>query len=407
MKLKISFSDVRSLISMFMLVLFTVLVSSCGKSASSKGSGKIELTVWESLGGPDEFIRRAGKSYTRLHPNVEINFVNVEISETMDRLQSEALKGMGPDLFASPHDRLGQLLDMYLIMPTADPVGSARGLVSLCSSAMDYNGRVYGYPVSTETYALFYNKKLISESELPATWEKLGEWVKEFNALNPEKQGFVMNVGEGYYTIIFTTYRGNYLFGLDGVDVKHSYMNTANAVKGMNVFQSLRDCVGLPADELTTDKNDERFKNGTAAMYITGLWNVRAFEEAGIDFGVAPLPALLDENHPACSFGATRAMYVSANAKHPEEASEFARYLLTPEMQQLRYNLTGAMPSIETDIADKYMPGFLKQLENSFLTPAVPEMQKFWTAMAEASVKIWDGADVEQEMNACDAAITK
>ena len=100
-------------------------------------------------------------------------------------------------------------------------------------------------------------------------------------------------------------------------------------------------------------------------------------------------------------------MFVSAYTDHPDEASDFARFLLTPDMQQLRFNLTGAMPSIDTTVSSKYMAGFLKQLDYAFPMPSIPEMAAFWDTMGNTSKNIWDGADVQKELDACDAAIIK
>ena len=72
--------------------------------------------------------------------------------------------------------------------------------------------------------------------------------------------------------------------------------------------------------------------------------------------------------------------------------------LISPEMQQLRFKLTGAMPSINTNVNSQYIAGFLKQLEYAFPMPSVPEMGQYWTVMNSASARIWDGASVEQEL---------
>ena len=53
-----------------------------------------------------------------------------------------------------------------------------------------------------------------------------------------------------------------------------------------------------------------------------------------------------------------------------------------------------------------YLDGFMKQLENSFPMPSVPEMGLYWEAMNSASKNIWNGADVQKELDACNAAIT-
>ena len=397
---------------------FALALASCGKkepaatggASSSAGSAapeKITLKVWESLQGPDEFIKKAGEAYSKLHPNVTVEFVNVELGDASGQIALDGPAGVGPDLFAAPHDKLGELVTGGHVLPTVDADNVKKSVLGACSQALTYDGTMYGYPVSAETYALFYNKALISDSDMPKSWDELSIWVKDFNAKNKGKYGFVMDVGNGYYTIIFTTEKGNRLFGKSGSDTSSSYLNTPAAVEGMKFFQSLRKVLDVSADDLTTATCDAAFQSGNAAMHITGLWNVRPFEDAGLDFGVAPLPSLPGESTPSASFSGTRSMQVSAYSEHPAEAADFAKFLLTPEMQQLRFDLTGAMPSIDTTVSSKYISGFLKQLDYAFPMPSIPEMGAFWDTMGNTSKNIWNGADVKAELDACDAAIIK
>lgn len=373
--------------------------------AKSGKAEKVTLTVWESLSGPDEFIKRAGAKYTETHPNVEIKFVNVELGDSSGQIALDGPAGVGPDLFAAPHDKLGELVNGGHVAPTENAAKVADEVLGACSAALTYDGKMYGYPVSAETYALFYNKAFVSENDVPKTWEDLLAWTKEFNKNNPGKRGFVMNVGNAYYTIVFTTANGNRLFGSSGTDTSSSYLNDADAVKGMKFFQELRPALNVPSADLQTGTCDASFQGGEAAMHITGPWNIKNFVDAGLDFGVAPLPALPGDSSPASSFSGTRAMFVSSYSDHPEEAADFAQFLISPEMQKLRFDITGAMPSISVEVASKYIAGFLQQLDYAFPMPSIPEMATFWEAMNNASKNIWDGADVQKELNACDAAI--
>ena len=174
------------------------------KSKSKSKAGKVVLTVWESTNGPDEFIRKAGEAYTKTHPNVTIKYVNVELGDAVTQIALDGPAGVGPDLFAAPHDRLGSLVTGGHVLPTANADQIRSQVLGACSTALTYNGTMYGYPVSAETYALFYNKDLISEDQVPTTWEGLAEWSKKFNKSNPGKYGFVMDVVSAYYTIVFT-----------------------------------------------------------------------------------------------------------------------------------------------------------------------------------------------------------
>ena len=399
----------KGVIATLVVTAGLLALTGCGKKsdapAAAKGGEKITLTVWESLLGPDEFIKQAGEAYTKSHPNVEIKYVNVELGDAAGQIALDGPAGVGPDIFAAPHDKLGELVSGGHVLPTVNADAVAKDVLGACSKALTYNGKMYGYPVSAETYALFYNKDLITESELPKTWDDLAAWAKDFNAKNSGMRGFVMDVGNGYYTIIFSTANGNRLFGPSGTDGSSSYLNTPDAVKGMKTFQSLRAALDVPASDLDTGTCDAAFQGGKAAMHITGPWNIKNFADAGLDFGVAALPALPGESKPASSFSGTRAMFVSAYSDHPAEAADFAQFLVSPAMQQLRFDLTGAMPSIDTPVSSKYIGGFLKQLDYAFPMPSIPEMGQFWATMGNTSKNIWDGADVQAELDACNSAI--
>ena len=386
-------------------VLLSCTYAKKAKTPKKSKKGKVVLTVWESTNGPDEFIRKAGEAYTKTHPNVTIKYVNVELGDAVTQIALDGPAGVGPDLFAAPHDRLGSLVSGGHVLPTANADEVRKQILGSCASALTYDGKMYGYPVSAETYALFYNKNLVNEKDVPTTWEGLAEWSKNFNAKNPGKYGFVMDVGSGYYTIVFTTAEGNRLFGPNGTDTTNTNINSAASVKGMKFFQSMRSALDVPAADLDTSTADAAFQSGTAAMHITGLWNVVPFENAGIDFGVTSLPSLPGDKNPCASFSGTRAMFVSAYSDYPDEANDFAAFLLTPEMQKLRFDCTGTVPSISVEVSSPYLEGFMKQLQYAFPMPSIPEMGMYWEAMNNASKNIWDGANVQAELDACNAAI--
>lgn len=365
----------------------------------------VTLVVWESTGGPDEFIKQAGEAFNKLYPHIKVEYVNVELGDSSGQIAWDGPAGIGPDLFAAPHDKLGELVVGGHVLPTVDADVTGAQVLESCRTALTYDGIMYGYPVSAETYALFYNKALISLEQVPTTWEELKAFSVEFNKANPGKYGFIMDVGNGYYTIIFTTSHGNRLFGPDGTDTLNTNINSPASVEGMKFFQGLREILDVPAADLTTSICDSVFASGQAAMYITGLWNVANFEKAGVDFGVAPLPALPGNDQPVASFSGTRAMFVSAYTNNQEEAELFARFLVSEEMQRLRFDITGTLPAIPLDVESPYIDGFLKQLSYAFPMPSIPQMGAYWDAMNAASANIWDGADIQAELDAANLAI--
>ena len=157
------------------------------------------------------------------------------IVDSSTQIALDGPSGIGPDLFAAPHDKLGELVAGGHVLPTVDAEAVAAAILPSAAQALTYDGVMYGYPTTADTYVLFYNKELVDKA--PETFEELADWVREFNEANPDKYGFVMDVGNAYYTILFTTMNGNRLFGPDGLDTSSSYLATEDAIAGMKIFQ--------------------------------------------------------------------------------------------------------------------------------------------------------------------------
>ena len=402
------FNMTKKLYIFALILIQTAVLTSCTKGRSGKvldNEKEIHIRVWETKNGVDNFIKQAGKIYSEKNPNVKIDYIHLALNDMIPMLEKDGPAGIGADIISAAHDNLGTLVSKKLIVPTENPQDVQKKVLGACSKALTYNGKMYGYPVCAETYALFYNKKLISESEVPKTWDELIRWVQNFNSTHKNQLGFVMDVTNGYYSILFTTGDGNRLYGESGTDANNPCMNTPAAVRGLKLFQSLRSKLNLEGIELGSSACDGMFSSGNAAMHITGLWNVSTFTNAGIDFGVAPLPSLPGELKPASSFSGTRGMFVTSYSKHPKEASEFADFLLSPEMQKLRFELTGALPATSVTVNSRYMEGFLKQLDVAFPMPSIPAMSKFWGEFGGTLWRIWNGADVESELNSMNQKI--
>ena len=391
-----------------------ILIVTCGfifagcKDDKEVSSEKIVLTVWESANGPDEFIKQAGEAFTALNPNIEIQYKHVWSQNAVGQIKYDGPFGIGADLFAAPHDQLPDMVSSGLVLPVVNPEKIKDLLLDVSIKGASYDGTMYGYPVSTETYALYYNKALISEDELPKTWEELAKWSKEFSEKNPGKFGFVVDVENPYYTIVFASGKGNRLFGENGDDSSSSYLNTPEAIEGMEIFQRLRkSCIDSPSADLAGGVVDSLFASGSVAMHMSGPWYLKYFADAGIDYGVIPLPSMPGEATPTASFSTVTCMFVSSYSEHPEEAAAFAEFLLSEEMQMLRYKLTDSLPSIPSDIDDEFAVPFLEQLKYAYPMPVIDEMARFWDVFTSAASNIWNGSDVKTELDAANTTITK
>lgn len=383
-------------------IVASMCFTGCGNQKKESEKEQVTIKVWESLEVKD-YIEAAGEAYHELHPEVKIVFENVESQNSASQIVFDGPAKAGADLFAAPCDKLGELVTGGYVKEVEDSEFVSSRVLPSCLKAATYEDKVYGYPVSDETYALYYNKDLISEEEVPKTWEDMIAYTKEHT--KDGNYGFVMDATNGYYTIIFATSNGNRLFGPDGTDTSATYLNNQDAIKGFQVMSDLSKAVGISSSDINTEIADNLFATGKAAMEISGPWNTAVFEAAGIDYGVTVLPSLPDEENPVSSFSGARLMLVSSYSEHQEEAADFAQFLLSEEMQKLRYEYLKCIPSVEIEMEDEAIEGFMEQLEYATPMPSNTRMTFFWDSMSSASKNVWDGADVKSTMDSCDSAI--
>lgn len=385
---------------------------------------KVELTVWESSAGPDEFIKQAGEYFTELYPNIKIKYVNVESTDAQGKIALDGPGGNGPDLFAGPHDTMGVMSASATIEPIPD---SEKEIVKASCNESAFQGatlntaegtsQLYGFPVSVETYALFYNKDLIKEEEVPKTMEELLTYMENFKKdHSSDVQPFLFDAGNAYYSVMFTSSPTNHLYGENGNDIKNTYMNTSEAVAQMADFVALSKAINQKSGDIDYKHNDALFGAGQLAMNVSGAWNIKTFEENGINFGITSIPSLSGSENPPTNFMGVRCMYVSSYSKHKPEAIAFAEFLMTKEMQQLRCELTSTRPgrddvleNVNDEKIKAYMEGLNKQLAYSYPMPNMSSASKFWTAFASAYSNIWNGevTDIQAELNAANKSATK
>lgn len=385
----------------------------------------ITLTVWESSAGPDEFIRKAGDYFTELYPNIKINYVNVESTDANSKIVLDGPGGNGPDLFATAHNNSGVMASGAVIEPVPD--SEKEIIAASCNEAAlkgatlntaDGKSQLYGYPVSVETYALFYNKDLIKEEEIPKNMEELLTYMESFNQehKNDDIQPFLFDAGNAYYSVMFTSSPTNHLYGENGNDLKETYMNTSEAVAQMADFVALSKAINQKAGDIDYKHNDALFGAGQLVMNVSGAWNIKTFEENGINFGITSIPAFTGSENPPTNFMGVRCMFVSAYSTHKPEAIAFAEFLMTKEMQQLRCELTSTMPArddvlsnISNEKIKEYMEGLNKQIAYSYPMPNMAQASLFWTAFASAYSNIWNGisTDIQAELDTADKSATK
>jgi len=355
-----------------------------------------QLLLWDNEDQEGEWAKFVAEEFTKKY-GIPVKYENVKHTDAPGKLQTDGPAGLGADIFLAPHDHTGSMAAAGLIMENFFPEEYTETNIDAAINGTTVNGKLYGYPVSIETYALFYNKDLVTK--VPETWDELIEQAKAFNDSKAQKYGFMMEAGNFYYTYSFIGGYGGYVFGENNTNPQDIGLNTEGAIKAGELMKRLQtEVLPIKKEDISYDVKQEAFNDNRLLFNIDGPWALASHREKGVNFGVAPLPKLDNGEYPT-SFSGVKQYLVNAYTKYPNAASLYAQFATSDEMLLKRYEMTGQIPTRktllenETLMKDEVGMAFLEQATNAVPMPNIPEMQYVWGPMETAFTAIWNGLD--------------
>lgn len=384
------------------IVLVLMALALVAGSVFAAPAKKVTLKVWESQGPEEKFIKQAIKDYRKVDRNVKFIYEPVGSVDADGKIMLDGPAGVGADVFVVPHDHMGSLvIGGHILENTMD----MSAFVPAAVIGASYGGKVYGYPLAVETYALFYNKDIIPNP--PKTWEEVFEFAKTWTDKSKNKYAIAWPVTDAYYDFLFYAGYGAQLFGPNGDDRHQHNLNSPEAIKGVQFFQQVRkQILDVPSGDMTGDFVKSSFQEGTIPMVLGGPWDIAVYKEAGVNFGITTLPILPGAKDVPASFSGVRLAVVSAYSENPEQAKKFAEFLVSREELVKRFDITGQIPPRkDITVEDEWSQGILAQSQYAIPMPKITQIGTYWSAMGAAFANVWDGADPVDELNKAAAAM--
>ncbi|MEI6285494.1 MAG: maltose ABC transporter substrate-binding protein [Bacillota bacterium] len=360
----------RFLSLMLVVALCASLFAGCGDTKSAGGK---TIVVWSHLQDEEVgFVRTKAEEWAKKTGNtVKVIRDNSEFAA----LVAAAKSPVGPDVvYGQPHDTLGKLAKAGVAAEIpAGTIDSSKYIKSTLDACM-YDGKMYGVPITAETYALYYNKDMIKDA--PKTYE-------EFMSIAKTK-GFTYNLNEPYFIYAFIAAHGGYIFKFDNgkYDTNNIGLDNTGGVEGYKmIMQFVTD--KIIAASTDGDRSKADFINKKAAMYISGPWELsgeKGLTKIGMNVGVATLPAV--DGKPMPSFLGVQMGIVNAGSKNKAEATDLLKYLqdnCTKDITKFgRLSvLLGEKP------VNPLAEGFQAQIQYAQPMPNVPAMDAVWKPMGE------------------------
>jgi multiple sugar transport system substrate-binding protein len=378
----------------------TALTAAPVPAAAQDVTGEITYSIW---GDPQELSNQIAlvENFEATHPGITVD-VNVSDWEAYwTGLQTAIAGGDAPDVFAMDgplfpdYQTRNVLLDLK---PFIDRDGFDLSTLADAGVA-DFttaDGGQYGLPRDLNVVALYYNKAMFDAAGVPypdESWDrdKLVEVGKQLTLDadgngQPEQWGFYTETTdmENYWSELVWQNGGDII----SADHTQTLLGSDEAVGGLQFLQDLIYTHKImPTPDLFVEIGDA-FEQGQAAMEANGSWLVPTHQTAGIDLGIAPLPA--GPAGQATSLNPTGAV-VSATTKAPDAAWAFVSWLAGEEAQSQLMQSHTALPVDKSVLESSYsaaFPGaevFAASLAYAHLKPSFVGYSE-WTTVLQAEL---------------------
>ncbi|MBU3877700.1 extracellular solute-binding protein [Faecalicatena sp. AGMB00832] len=387
----------KKVLSIFLVSVMAVsMLAGCGsdkketksadEAAKSAGYAKdAKLKVWGSQEDQD-MLQGIIEEFKKENPEAEGWNIETAVVSAADA-KNEVLKDptVAADIFEFASDQIAELQSagaLYRITKNKDEIIANNVENSIDAATVD--GEMYGYPNTSNSFFMYYDKSKYTEEEVKSLDTMLAK------DLGAGVANFSMDLDNGWYTSSFFFGAGCTLFGEDGTDPKQCDFNNE---KGVLVGDYLLDLCTNPK---VKNQDDAlllaSFKEGKLGASLTGTWNAAALQESlGDNFGVATVPSFTLEDGTIVSPSTIvnfNLYGVNAQTKYPAEAMLLAEYLTNEKSQKTRFEVRNSAPTNKKLAADTELLStspavevLSKQIETSTVQPSIPQIANFWSPM--------------------------
>ncbi len=306
--------------------------SSAGAESSGSANGQVNLTFWNWVQGVD----KAAADFTKIHPNIHINVVNVGGGPNEYNKLYTAIK-------ANNEPDLGQI--EYQLLPTFETTGVLVDLSKYGASAIkdqfvpwtwsqvSLGNSVYAIPQDTGPLVLYYRADLFQKYNLPVptTWAQYADDAVKLHAADPNSYITDFPARDPGWFNGLVWQAGGQMFGINGQSWKVA-INNPKALKVASYWQNLLSKKLIKTEPDFADAWYHDLGSGALATWISAAWGAgtikpNAPQTAG-KWQVAPLPQWQEGQNVDGNWGGSTSV-VFNDTKHPKEAAEFAMWLNT------------------------------------------------------------------------------
>ena len=355
-----------------------------GSTSESAEPVDVKLTVMGPSEDQDDaqgaWLKTECEAFNEEHPewNITFDYVTCSESDAKDTVLQDPASAA--DVFMFANDQIADLVDAGALTKlggdAADYVKSSNS--EAMAATVTYNGDIYGVPYTSNTWFMYYDKRVISEDD-----------VKSLDTML-EKGKVSFPFDNGWYLASFYAANGCTIFG-DGTDASKGYdFGGDNAVAVTKYIVDLFNNKNFVMDSNDGSLGLAGLKDGSVNAYFNGNWNydavVKNLGEENV--GVAALPTINVDGKDCQlkAFLGSKAIGVNPNCKNQEVAVKLAAYLGSEDAQLKHFELRKQAP-VNTTLAsneevakDAVASAMANVAANCSIAQPIIPMQAYWDA---------------------------
>ncbi len=349
-----------------------------GPACSSSTSSSSSLTIWETYNDEEHAaFMQVVQRFQATHPGVSIKVQRIPFQGMEQKLLTAIAAGMPPDLARVDNAFTAVLASKKAVVPIfPEELGDlANQLLPAPLASNLIHDTLFGLPDQATCVILLYRKDLFKKYGVPAPPKTWDEFIEIGKKLTHPDQGIY---AFGMRNSLWWTFPFLYSFGAGFLskDLRSCLFDEPAALKAFRLKVDLYRKYKIEAGAWKSGAipPDVGFRNGKYAMIFSGPWALKSLETAGIDFGLALVPAGPAGSHT--TIGGTN--MVILNPKRKALALSFLKFLLSPEIQAFWANELGqiplnrkALPKVDTT-RHPYLPLLMRAMETAIARPAIP-----------------------------------
>ncbi|MGK9147124.1 ABC transporter substrate-binding protein [Plantibacter flavus] len=399
-------------------------LSGCSADTAGNSSGPIELTFWHGYTEADgDVLDSIVKDFNESQDDVRISTETKTWAVIDDTLLPALSSDTGPQLVAMPAERLPVYASKKALVSLDDFYASDTSNTSELNPeavAMEtVGGSIYGVPTGFVPLSVFYNKALFTAAgitEFPSTWD---EWVDAAKRMTidedgdgtPEQYGLVLpdhgTVGNGLWASLFEGNGGS----ITSDDGTKATVDSPENIETLEYWSSAINTDKISPTGVDGIGADKLFTSGKAAMHVGGPWMASVSKDAGIDYGIAGIPAG-PEAQAASAIGVSMAVTAQASDAEQAAAEKFLAYF-NEKSVATDWSLGSGWPPLRTDItaadvsSNPTVAALTEHADTSrALLPGVVQSTDVLAAVDEATQKAVAGGNAEELLKAAQDKVT-